>query len=116
MRLIATAISFVLLFAAASAARGAGCSQESDYARAVCLYRAGSFAEAEPLFAASAAAVASPETIKAEYFLARCRMKLGRFSDAAQGLMKIYSLDPSFYREWSCDFLLGECRKAMGLG
>ena len=48
------------------------------------------------------------------YFLARTEMKLGRFDEAQTLFIRIYALDAPFYHAWSCDFLLGECRKAMG--
>ena len=41
-------------------------------------------------------------------------MKLGRFDEAATLFIRIYSMDPAFYASWYCDFLLGECRKAVG--
>ena len=53
-------------------------------------------------------------TIRALYFLARTEMKLGRFEEASSMLVRIYSLDGAFYAAWNCDFLLGECRRAMG--
>ena len=54
------------------------------------------------------------QTIRALYFLARTEMKRGRFGEAAPIFIKIYSLDPAFYAAWSCDHLLGECRRAVG--
>ena len=48
------------------------------------------------------------------YFLARTLMKTGRFDEASTLLIRIYSLDKAFYDAWNCDFLLGECRKALG--
>jgi TolA-binding protein len=56
-----------------------------------------------------------PETMKAHYFLARTRMKLRKWEEASAGLIRIYSIDPIFYRQWNCDFLLGEARAGMGL-
>ena len=58
----------------------------------------------------------SPQTVKAMYFLARTRMKTGRFAEAASVFVRIYETDRPFYDTWNCDFLLGECRRAMGKG
>jgi len=55
-----------------------------------------------------------PRTIRSIYFLARTEMKLGRFDEASTLFIRIYEIDQPFYREWSCDFLLGECRTALG--
>jgi len=54
------------------------------------------------------------ETLKAHYFLARSDMKLSRWEAASSTLIKIHSLSPAFFREWSGDFLLGVCRRAQG--
>jgi len=56
----------------------------------------------------------SPETIKSIYFLARTDMKMRRWAEASSLLTRIYSMAPGFYREWNCDFLLGQCRRALG--
>jgi TolA-binding protein len=53
-------------------------------------------------------------TIRAIYFLGRTEMKRGRFDEAAALFVRIYAMDPAFYASWNCDFLLGECRRAMG--
>ena len=37
-----------------------------------------------------------------------------RFDEAQPLFIRIYALDAPFYRAWSCDFLLGECRRAAG--
>lgn len=114
MRRIATALA-LLMFAALSVAT-APCSDANDYSTALCRYLEGDFAASEKAFAAIVERAAeTPETIRAEYFLARSRMRLGRHSEASAGLIRIHSLDPAFYREWACDHLLGESRKAMGL-
>jgi cytochrome c-type biogenesis protein CcmH/NrfG len=55
-----------------------------------------------------------PQTIRATYFLARTLMKTGKFDEASTKLIRIYSMDPAFYETWNCDYLLGECRKALG--
>lgn len=109
------ACAVVLFFLAGPAS--AACPTSGDYAEGLCRYRTGDYERAEKLFAAVVErGELAPETIKAEYFLARTRMRLKKFDDAAKGLMRIYSLDQAFYKEWSCDFLLGECRRALGLG
>ena len=41
-------------------------------------------------------------------------MNRGRFDEASTMLIRIYDLDKAFYDTWSCDFLLGECRRALG--
>lgn len=93
------------------------CPTGGGYPEALCRYERGDYRAAEPLFATIVEREEqAPETLKAEYFLARTRMRLQRFSEASAGLMNIYGRDASFYHEWGCDYLLGECRKAMGLG
>lgn len=114
MRRIATALS-LLIFAALSIA-ATPCSKANDYSTALCRYLQGDLAAAEKAFAAIVERAAeTPETIRAEYFLARSRMRLGRYSEASAGLIRIHSLDPAFYKEWACDHLLGESRQALGL-
>jgi TolA-binding protein len=91
------------------------CAQEGEYAQALCAYQRRQFADAEAGFRAIVdAAAKEPETVRATYFLARTLMKTGRFDEASALLIRIYSLDKSFYVTWNCDFLLGECRKALG--
>lgn len=86
-----------------------------DYARALCLYSRQNYETALSMFKAIAERdEKAPETMKAHYFAARSEMKLKRWSEAAEELRNIYDLSPLFYREWSCDFLLGECRRALG--
>ena len=60
--------------------------------------------------------VEAPQTIRGMYFLARTLMKTGRFAEAEELFRRIYALDPPFYDSWSCDYLLGECRRAQGKG
>jgi TolA-binding protein len=104
-----------LLSAGAQAAPPTTCGGASDYDRALCAYQRRDFAEAESRFRAVAdRAEQDPQTIRALYFLARTLMKTGRFDDASVLLIRIYSLDKAFYDTWNCDFLLGECRKALG--
>ncbi len=87
----------------------------SDYEKALCSYQRRNFPEAERLFRAIVdREVQDPQTIRASYFLARTLMKTGRFDEAHALLIRIYSLDQSFYDTWNGDYLLGECRKALG--
>lgn len=103
------------LASAAHAAVPSTCGATGDYERALCAYQKRDFGEAESLFRAIADRTEQdPQTIRAVYFLARTLMKTGRFDDASALLIRIYSLDQSFYDTWNCDFLLGECRKALG--
>ena len=91
------------------------CGGSDDYARALCAYQRRQFAEAEVGFRGIVETNAvEPQTIRATYFLARTEMKRGRFDEAASLLVRIYTMDPAFYATWNCDFLLGECRKAVG--
>jgi TolA-binding protein len=106
-----------LLAAAASAEAKppTTCGGSNDYARALCAYQRRQFAEAEAGFRAIVEKnEVDPQTIRAAYFLARTEMKRGRFDEAAPLLVRIYTMDPAFYATWNCDFLLGECRKAVG--
>ena len=91
------------------------CGGTSDYERALCAYQRRQFPEAERAFRAIAERpVQDPQTIRATYFLARTLMKSGHFDEAHALLIRIYELDPAFYETWNGDFLLGECRKALG--
>jgi TolA-binding protein len=91
------------------------CGAPGDYERALCAYQRRNFAEAERAFRGIAEReVQDPQTIRATYFLARTLMKTGRFDEANALLIRIYSLDPAFYDTWNGDFLLGECRRALG--
>lgn len=111
-------LAIVLLTAtAALAAPPTTCKLDGDYARALCAYQKRSFAEAEAGFRTIVErAEADPQTIRAAYFLARTLMKTGRWDEASTVFIRIYSLDKPFYDAWSCDYLLGECRKASGKG
>jgi outer membrane protein assembly factor BamD (BamD/ComL family) len=110
----------LLLFTTAEAAGAAArlsslCLEGSDYAKALCAYDKEEYAEAEGEFMRLAEREeASPEVIRSMYFLARTKMQLHKFDEAHALLIRIYSIDPGFYKEWACDFLLGECRKALG--
>jgi len=91
------------------------CGAKDEYGKALCAYQRRNFIEAEAAFRVILdKGEQDATTIRSMYFLARTDMKLGRFEEAAPLLIRIYSLDPAFYGAWNCDFLLGECRKAMG--
>ena len=107
-------LQLLLLARAGFAAPPSTCAMEGDYERALCAYQRRDFAAAERGFSALAEAQPGPETIRAHYFLARTLMKTGRFEEASSRFIRIYSLDPRFYDTWNADFLLGECRKALG--
>ena len=115
--MVRTALILALLASATAvaAAPPTTCAQSDPYAKALCAYQRRNFAEAETAFAAIVKEDAEdPKTIRAMYFLARTQMKRGRFEDAAKLLIRIYALDKPFYDAWSCDYLLGECRRASG--
>lgn len=107
--------AILALLALAAAPPPSTCGQRSEYGIALCAYQRRDFAEAEALFRAIADRnEPDAETLKSMYFLARTEMKRGRFDEASTLLIRIYGMDAPFYHAWSCDFLLGECRKAMG--
>ncbi|HEX8616407.1 MAG TPA: tetratricopeptide repeat protein [Thermoanaerobaculia bacterium] len=113
------ALFLVLLATIAGSAEAATppttCGQEGEYERSLCAYQRRNFAEAEAGFRAIVdAAEKDPRTLRSIYFLARTLMKTGRFDEASALLIRIYSLDKAFYDAWNCDYLLGECRKALG--
>jgi TolA-binding protein len=91
------------------------CGATDDYSKALCAYQRRAFTEAEAGFRGIVEKnEVDPVTIRAIYFLARTEMKRGRFDEAAPLFVRIYAMDPAFYASWNCEFLLGECRKAMG--
>ncbi len=91
------------------------CGLKGDYEQALCAYQRRDFGNAERLFRGVAERdTKDVQTIRSTYFLARTLMKTGRFDEAHALLIRIYSLDPAFYDTWNGDFLLGECRKALG--
>ena len=91
------------------------CGLEGEYQQALCAYQRRDFATAENAFRAIVEKDAKDaETLQSVYFLARTLMKTGSFDEASALLIRIYSLDKAFYDSWNCDFLLGECRKALG--
>ena len=108
-------ILFLLTTTAGAATPPTTCGQAGEYERALCSYQRRQFAEAEAGFRAIVdAAAKDPQTVRSTYFLARTLMKTGRFDEASALLIRIYTLDKAFYDTWNCDFLLGECRKALG--
>ena len=105
----------LLLATPLPAAPPSTCAVEGDYQQALCAYQRRDFAMAESQFRAIVErGEKTPETLRSTYFLARTLMKTGRFDEASALLIRIYTLDKSFYDGWNCDFLLGECRKALG--
>jgi TolA-binding protein len=109
------AVILALLAQTALAAPPSTCTATGDYERALCAYQHRNFADAEAGFRAlMEREERDAQTIRATYFLARTLMKTGRFDEASALLIRIYSMDQAFYQEWNGDFLLGECRKALG--
>ena len=110
-----TVVILALLCCSAQAAPPTTCGLAGDYEQALCSYQRRDFANAERLFRAIVEREAQdPLTIRSMYFLARTLMKTGRFDEAHALLIRIYGLDAAFYDTWNGDFLLGECRKALG--
>jgi TolA-binding protein len=109
------ALILALLAPFALAAPPTTCAIDGDYERALCAYQRRQFGDAEQGFRAIIdAAEVDPKTLRATYFLARTLMKTGHFDEASALFIRIYSTDKAFYDTWNCDFLLGECRKALG--
>ena len=109
------AVILALVAQTALAAPPTTCGLQGAYEQALCSYQRRDFASAERGFRALIEREEQdPQTIRATYFLARTLMKTGRFDEAHALLIRIYSLDPAFYATWNGDFLLGECRKALG--
>ena len=114
-RFVRIALILALLALGAAAPPPTTCGQRDDYVAALCAYQRRNFAEAAAGFRAIVEKNADdPRTVRAMYFLARTEMKVGRFDEAQALLIRIYALDAPFYRTWSCDFLLGQCRRAAG--
>jgi TolA-binding protein len=108
-------ILLLLVATIANAKPPSTCGATDDYSKALCAYQRRAFTEAEAGFRGIVEKnEVDPLTIRAIYFLARTEMKRGRFDEAAPLFVRIYAMDPAFYASWNCDFLLGECRKAMG--
>jgi TolA-binding protein len=109
------ALILALITQAAIAAPPSTCTLDGDYARALCSYQRRNFADAEAGFRSLAdRGERDAKTPRATYFLARTLMKTGRFDEASALFIRMYSMDRAFYDTWNCDFLLGECRKALG--
>lgn len=109
------ALILALLAEVALAAPPTTCSGTGEYDRALCAYQHRNFAAAEAGFRAlMEREERDAQTIRATYFLTRTLMKTGRFDEASALLIRIYSMDQAFYDTWNGDFLLGECRKALG--
>jgi len=110
-----TALILALLASSALAAPPTTCRMDGEYERALCAYQRRQFPAAETGFRALAEReTRDAQTIRSTYFLARTLMKTGRFEEASKLFVRIYATDPAFYETWNCDFLLGECRKALG--
>ena len=106
---------FFLLAIPAGAAPPSTCNVDGEYEQALCAYQRRDFATAEAEFRAIVErGEKEPETLRSVYFLARTLMKSGQFDEASTLFIRIYTLDRAFYDSWSCDYLLGECRKALG--
>ncbi|HYM60363.1 MAG TPA: hypothetical protein VEZ11_05675 [Thermoanaerobaculia bacterium] len=91
------------------------CGLADDYGRALCAYQKRNFPEAERRFRAILGHGEHDVTmIHSLYFLARTEMKVGRYEEASELLVRIYGLDPAFFQDWNCDFLVSECRRALG--
>jgi TolA-binding protein len=89
---------------------------ERDYREGLAAYHRGDLDQAEKLFRSIVERKRKEAmTVKSQYFLARTLMKLKRWQDASSVLIGIHSTSPIFYREWACDYLLGECRRAQGI-
>lgn len=104
-----------LIAQTAIAAPPTTCALEGDYERALCSYQRRHFAEAAAGFRWIVEQDAKDaKTLRSIYFLGRTFMKTGKFDEAQALFIRIYSTDKAFYDSWNCDFLLGECRKALG--
>ena len=117
--ILRTAMRYALILALfaqlALAAPPTTCGSGGDYERALCAYQRRDFASAESGFRTlMEREERDAQTIRSTYFLARTLMKTGRFDEASALLIRIYSMDQAFYDTWNGDFLLGECRKALG--
>lgn len=110
-----TLVILALIAQVAIAAPPTTCRLDGDYERALCSYQRRNFAEAEVGFRwIVEQGEKDPKTLRSTYFLARTLMKTGKFDEASALFIRIYSTDKAFYDTWNCDFLLGECRKALG--
>jgi TolA-binding protein len=118
LRTVAVAFVAMLLLAGSSGAAtpaATTCGLAGEYEQALCSYQKRQFAAAERAFRTIVERdEGNGRTLRATYFLARTLMKTGRYDEASRLFIRIYSLDKPFYDGWNCDFLLGECRRAMG--
>ncbi|HVT45364.1 MAG TPA: CDC27 family protein [Thermoanaerobaculia bacterium] len=113
VRAIAGRWVLLLMLPLAPAAQGE--AGPAAYLEGLAAYRAGECVRAVGIFSRIVESDEKiPETLKARYFLVRCNMKLGRWREASEELIRIYAVSPGFYKEWNGDFLLGECRQALG--
>ncbi|HEX7708764.1 MAG TPA: hypothetical protein VF701_20055 [Thermoanaerobaculia bacterium] len=113
--IIATLILSLVATSSTLAAPPSTCGMPGEYERALCAYQQRSFDAAEAGFRSLLERdEADAVTIRSMYFLARTMMKSGRFTEASALFIRIYDLDRGFYSSWNCDFLLGECRRAVG--
>lgn len=88
----------------------------SGYERGLCLYAGGDWSGAEAVLARVVEEDQSePETLKALYFLARTKMRMGEWDEASRLWIRLFGQSPAFYRAWNGDYLLGECRRKSGL-
>ena len=115
MTRLAAILALLLTQTALAATPPSTCTLAGDYESALCAYQRRQFAQAESGFRTIVEADAKDaKTIRSLYFLARTLMKSGRYDEASALLIRIYALDQSLYDAWNGDFLLGECRKALG--
>lgn len=115
MKTMKLAVILALVAVTAQAAAPTTCGLTGDYEQALCAYQKRDFANAERLLRAVVEReTQDAQTIRSMYFLARTLMKTGHFDEAHALLIRIYSLDAAFYETWNGDYLLGECRKALG--
>lgn len=112
--------ALVAVFLCSWASMGYSATVECDgsgYERGLCLYAGGEL----PLAEAELSRVveddrSEPETLKALYFLARTKMRMGEWEEASRLWIRLFNQSPAFYRAWNGDYLLGECRRKSGLG
>jgi TolA-binding protein len=117
MNRAAAIVALLFLIGGAPLHAAPACNSGDDYSDALCSYRGGDLQTALQRFQTIVDRnEPSPETMKSMYFLARTEMRLKRWDEAQTLFIRIYSLDPPFYRVWNCDFLLGEARHGAGKG
>ena len=117
MKQLASILALIVLSCGSVALADSSCGSGDGYSSALCSYRHGDWQAAASGFRQLVERnEPNPETMKAFYFLARTEMKLKRWDEAQTLLIRIYTLDPPFYRAWNCDFLLGVAREGAGKG